>query len=295
MSYNRKNNDNLNIKEHLDASLDIKGITVSDELISKTLAAIKSNAEKVNSDKDSKEKKAVSWNRYVRGFASAAAVVLIVAAGYAMLHNLHTGKNKTGNIEEKSNMLSDSSNQKETVQDYTPYDDTEETEDEAAKKSADVNGAAYFDSSASGADNSDVTDTEMNKLQSFVFTTEASPEAAYSIGDIFIPEPELVVSLTINDADANSVNLTDKEEILDFYNLMDKYQYLDSTVSAQKESRSFIIEAYQQNDEKYTMTIGSNIIVEYGLDGSSDRKVYEASDMILLLDDLRELFDKYRQ
>jgi hypothetical protein len=94
MSYNDKKNngmemDDLNIKSHLNTSLDLSGISVSEDLINRTLAAIKeqsvsSKEEETKDGTDKQEKRVLPWNKYVRGIAgiAAAAIVAVIGINY---------------------------------------------------------------------------------------------------------------------------------------------------------------------------------------------------------------------
>ena len=84
MNYNGKDKndkielDELKIKSHLNTSLDLIGISVSEDLINRTLAAIKEQAlsgedEVTQTSIMKPTKKIIAWNRYIRGFAGVAA------------------------------------------------------------------------------------------------------------------------------------------------------------------------------------------------------------------------------
>jgi len=129
MTYNNKKDniemDDMNIKSRLNASLDLSGISVSEDLINRTLAAIskqtieqenevqdKNEQEKILQDRtesgkavisnagqdkpeqteadsktslDGQQKKIISWNRYIRTFAGVAAAAIVVVAGYGLI------------------------------------------------------------------------------------------------------------------------------------------------------------------------------------------------------------------
>ena len=98
---NKKDNiemDDMNIKSHLDTSLDLSGVIVSEDLINRTLEAIKKQSTGQTNLEESKEasttgtKKVIAWNRYVRSLAGVAAAVIIVAAGYSFLSGNYIGE-----------------------------------------------------------------------------------------------------------------------------------------------------------------------------------------------------------
>lgn len=99
MNYNNKKHelemDDLNIKAHLNTSLDLSGISVSEDLINRTLAAIKASEqekapEEVVSEKESTiGKRVIPFGRYIRGIAGVAAAVFIVIVGYGVLKTVN--------------------------------------------------------------------------------------------------------------------------------------------------------------------------------------------------------------
>lgn len=295
MNYSKNNNDDLNIKSHLDASLDLKGISVSEELINKTLAAIK-NAPSVEEEIDKDlgyNKKVILWNKYTRNIAKVAAVVLIVAAGYTMLRNV---PKKMADMTAKNDMdYSGSSDAgKDMAQKYSMSAEFDKAEIE---ESNEIAGIASIDDNA-GMENEDnmlMKGASESRMQEFTVSLETAPTASLNIREIFIPEPETIIDLTITDKNANSITLTDKDEILEFYNIMDKYQFTSSTQVDVDKDKNYTIAAKQEEKVQYTMSIGDeNIIVEYKIEDTSNQIPYEASDLALLIDDVQMLYDKYK-
>lgn len=98
MSYNDKKNDSmeiddLNIKSHLNTSLDLSGISVSEDLINRTLAAIKeqsvsSQEEGQEDGADKRERKVLPWNKYVRGVAGIAAAAIVAVIGINYINHM---------------------------------------------------------------------------------------------------------------------------------------------------------------------------------------------------------------
>lgn len=82
--------DDMNIKSNLNDSLDFNGINVSEDLVRRTLEAVKQeeatrlNPNQQADDPDKKEynKAAIPWSRYIRRMAGAAAVIVVTAGIY---------------------------------------------------------------------------------------------------------------------------------------------------------------------------------------------------------------------
>ncbi len=92
--------DDRNIRSHLNTSLDLSGIRVSEDLINRTLAAIKEQPVTTDGNASATpaavtHKKVISWSRYIRGFATVAAALVIVVAGYAAIKQLPIGMKST--------------------------------------------------------------------------------------------------------------------------------------------------------------------------------------------------------
>ncbi len=124
MSYNNDKNTNKNIelddmkiKSHLNNSLDLEGISVSEELINRTLAAIKEQQaligeRGIQTGKEKPGTKIILWNRYVRSFAGVAAALLLVVVGYNVIKQMPIVKNETTSMDNaapEANLLMDQS------------------------------------------------------------------------------------------------------------------------------------------------------------------------------------------
>jgi len=165
MNLNNKNEmiekDDMNIKGRLNNSLDLSGIQVSEELINRTLTAIKEQSAKVEDNKEAvqkENKKVITWNRYARGFAGVAAAALIIAVGYGAVSQM-TFINK-----EKSN-----STQSEDQYSFTM---------EAADEVVDSNTTATDGAKAYEDNGSDTTASVSAKTSA---TNEASQETEVPI------------------------------------------------------------------------------------------------------------------
>jgi len=284
MNYNKRENDDLKIKAHLDASLNEQGISVSEELINRTLAAIKENAARMDDkDKSSVKSTRVSWskyNRYIRGFAKVAAVVLIIAAGYAFIRNW-SGSGKKADMG-KMEMNTASSEGRAELYDYT-----DSTNDAAGQSSE----SFALDEEAKSSEVSISMENE-NMLKSPI-TLQSRLEYELSINDKVLAEPEKIQSIAITEADADPVTLTDRNEISDFCAVMAKYQFTGSSLYDDAENR-YIISVSKEDEGVYTISVGSRVTVELGTDENLKQEVYDVEDINLLLDDIGEFYNRYK-
>lgn len=134
--------DDMNIKSHLNTSLDLSGITVSEDLINRTLAAIKEQPAKDQEYKEDTEKstkKVIIWSRYARGFAGVAAAALIIAIGYGAMTQMSSfGKKESANSTESPVQYSLSMDTAEqTAEDADTTERTQANEESTAAAVAD--------------------------------------------------------------------------------------------------------------------------------------------------------------
>lgn len=293
MNYSKVNNDDLNIKAHLDASLD--RISMSEDLIKRTLKAIHlqtpESAENTGVAEDigdrskrNREKKTVLPNKYIYGFARVAAVVLIVAAGYAMLRNFGGMKKDSVNMDTSMEMTANSA----APEHPAAFDDGAGVkEDEMFKAATDD-----FDlASAERAEKSgSISEDEDANMISLALPNNIALTAALSVRDIFVSEPEQIQSLTITDENADYIILTSREAIKGLYTVLDKYRFETAAAGNEAEVRSFKITAIQEDESTYTMSVGSNIVIDYITEETAGQGQYEVTNIELLLDDLQSFY-----
>lgn len=144
-------NDDMNLKLHLNESLDIKGISVSEDLINRTLKAIKVSEEglqetTLQGDKqqeretnhETSSKKIIAWSRPVRKIAGTAAAILVVAVGFRLM----TGDNAKFMMMDKADTT--------TSQDENMYG-TVDSSNGTAEKSTDSSTSSVEDSTGTSA------------------------------------------------------------------------------------------------------------------------------------------------
>ncbi|MDD3172256.1 MAG: hypothetical protein PHF63_01080 [Herbinix sp.] len=112
--------DGRSIKSHLDTSFDLNGIHVSEDLINRTLNAIKQQEveQQETAQQDSKEGnekeivKIIPWSRYIRRIVGVAAAVLVVTAGVNFISGMNSKKDSSENT---ALSLSEDISQKDVV------------------------------------------------------------------------------------------------------------------------------------------------------------------------------------
>ena len=337
MKYSNKNKDKqndiemdeLNIKSHLNTSLDLSGINVSEDLINRTLAAIKEHSAENNelqTGVEENSKKVIPWNRYVRGFAGVAAAVLIVAVGYNVIKQVPLGSQKgsTGNTQydEKaaydsaSEDLADENNIYGAAEESATSSDSTDTNstDIDALESPEADTSIQYTITAADAtlakeDGAGVTGTEGETgiADTQVMDAEqddASPKISASLRnseeiillsfrEIFLPDPVNAEYITIKDEVNNtSISLTDQASILDFYSVMDNHQFAYANVDTSNQSYTVEVKS-PEPQALYTLIVGQTIIVRYTEGELVSENIFKAVDENLFKQNLDEFYKKY--
>lgn len=295
MKYSKNENDDLIIKAHLDASLDKKGISVSEELISRTLAAVKANSAEAESKGNAKKARSLpSWSRYIYGFAKAAAVVLIIAAGYIIFKNYPAKKDSSDLHME---MRSTESSTPEEKMEYDYAAGTAESTGSSAAESPDEEMNETFGLTPFAGGEGITEDEDAGLKGKLGLTMERNPKKVLSIHDVIYTDPEQIQSLTVMEGEPEGIVLTDKDAIKEFCDILAGYSYNfagnDETDATDADGNEYVITVRKQDGTEYTISVGSMVIMEYMEDESPQRQVYEPEDISSLLADLQELYSKY--
>lgn len=328
MKYNNKNEnievDDMKIKSHLNASLDLSGISVSEDLINRTLEAIKKQTaqqqitEVSQTSMEEEHKKVIPWNRYIRTFAGVAAAAIVIVAGYGIINSGMMGSKKSASTNDTASMdmayETTAADSTMSTADATATQDITATTDTATEEAAVTNEqenalSAQDDNSEEALQFTITADTGMAAADAEEGATGsvgdttvgatapmlkgAVSESPLAFRDIFPAEPTQVNSITVTDlVNVSSFTLTLQEDILDFYTVMDQQQFTYSTETAAE--AAYTIEITTAPEEAlYSMTIGDHITVNYSGGGVSSQSLYDAVDMEALKQSLIDLLTKY--
>ncbi len=335
MNYNHDNKkdknelDELNIKSHLNTSLDLSGINVSEDLINRTLAAIKEQSvsgkeEEKETSPITPERKIIAWNRYIRGFAGVAAAVVIVVLGYNLVQQIPIGMKSakdsampelTASQDSSTEVpASDAASAEESQtfdanlameqSDDIQYTITAEAGALAEESKAEASGGGSSDSAlADEAEMTAANEASGDTTRSMVPTQEFAAKSSnsddlitYAFRDIFVPSPEQAEYITISDNRNNtSITLTNADDIEAFYIIMDSHQFTgtgdDSLINP-----NYTVEMNSPElGTLYTMLVGSNLTIRYTQGGNTTEMVYYAVDDAVFKQELEEFFYEYSE
>lgn len=334
MNSNDKKNteyDDMNIKTHLNTSLELDGISVSEDLINRTLQAIKLQQapQEMEEKPISSDKKVIAWNRYVRGLAGIAAAIIVVVVGYSIIDNMGMKFNKSSDKASDSQEF-DRSEAKMDIASTDSADGSFKREEEVAAEDGYMAGnstEATVESSESDAKQTQL-DTEADEestLQFKITADTASPAENSGAGtdteiakgedqsqlasiagnkeetviltfrDIFLSDPKSAEYITITEEVNNtSITLTEQEDIQDFYTVMDQHQFTPDGNSSPMQDYTVEVKTPQPENSIYTMVIGDFISVSYTSGDVVSNGIFHAVDNALLKQSLDEFFQKYK-
>lgn len=333
MNFNNKksddiNFDDLNIKSHLNNSLDLSGIRVSEELIQKTLRAInEQSAVNYEPDEDQKKRKgkSIPWNRYTRSLTGVAAAALLLFVGYqianATLFNLKTTKgdmeNRTPDMAQEESIQQDIFIAQENAADdavgsikgidslygTTEYKTTVEgtKADKGAPADSDTNmenSIAPIEKEANqGSMLAEVpVKSNLNGTagdEKYSITSGLGLEDYRSFQEILPHTAEQMTKITITDEiNQKSLTLTEQADISEFYSLLNRYQY-SSPESVQDNQLYYTMEIDTTEDIHYIIRMGAAFTIEtIGVEVSSMSN-YSVVNQEELLRELNVFISKY--
>ena len=292
------NLDKLNIKSHLNASLDFSKVSVSEELIQKTLRAIKEEQSTlVEEEKNIMNTRKTPWNSYVRRLTGVAAALIVLIGGYSIIKNSvgmkSSKKDSNGSMENSISM--------DMVQ-------------PEAKSQISEDNQVLFSATDRGLDNVDLGTTENTTLtkeeelkmdvaaveddsnengysitSSPALNSETSDERLESVRftQIFQGTVDQIESIIITDeAASKSVIITEELEISKVYSLLDSYLYSAAESGLSSDIYYAIEIKEKQSDDIDTITIGDTVTISSEAVKQDSTQAYE---MINLEEFNREL------
>ena len=290
--------DDMKIKSHLNDSLEMSGISVSEDLINRTLEAIKKQPVEIVNHIDSDSKvKIIPWTRYIRTVAGVAAAVIVVVVGYQLAGQglLSKSSKDSANVE----LAADQTNmavKEMPVEEGTVYSTTMDSSDIAVGNADSTEGVTSTPESEAAPRFSIAADNALQAQQPLLKAGGTGDEVTLTFRDIFLSDPTQAVSILITDeTNGNSITLSTQEQISDFYTVMDNHQFTYNSDSHTVTGYTVVVNNGDSSKAIYDMMVGENVIVNYNDGESSSQSVYLAMDQTLLLQNLQELYQKYSE
>ncbi len=301
----------LNIKSHLNTSMELKGISVSEDLINRTLKAInnqtvvKQDQPPLNSQQ-AELRKSFSINKFVRGFAGVAAAAIIIVAGTQLLDGNIGGSKKDLAIDMNSTAMEQEISGENGYGTYFTTDEAKsgaaETATEEPEVVADVEakldenmltsdvGEQLDDANMAAVAPEKTSDTTDLTTGTSLTETEKSK---LSFSQLIAPELTGTSAVELTKAEDNiTVTLTDQKDIEEFYLAMEKHQFTASTVAPVNIVFQMELTNTEQN-QTYLISVGDHLQIEYSDAQTTSMSTYDVVDIDGFQQDLKNLIDKY--
>lgn len=286
--------DDLNIKDHLNASFDMEKITVSEDLIARTLKKIQDSEAEEITNTEVQKKKVIPMRRYV---SAAAAVLLVVVVGTALVKvgTLNIGNGYKSMNESSSN--NEASMPEEGVSIYSAADSSgadlsvkQSESDTAAGSSVSEEEKVTLDSISAP----EKTDKGYTKSKSLMFS-QLFPIENY--GDI------KKFTLTKDSQEDKALTLTG-DALEAFYTLLDQYELTESIQNENSQYGDIQNEKSQEkdasiwykaeivtaDDQKITITFKEGLSVSHEADSLKADYFYNLKDWDGFIKKVDELY-----
>ena len=313
MSFDQKKNgyreiDELNIKSHLNASLEEDGIRVSEDLINRTLEAIRMKSQDpvapIASEQERQaDSKVIPWFRYARYFAAVAAAGLILVLGVNSLGQVGRKDGKSETAKDIANSVAyDTSTKGSAPQEAGSLEDGKLTMEYAAKHQESApemedNGA----DADYAADAAESPNSSMMKEDSVGITSTFEPSSEeyvegdrglLSFRDIcpILSENTETISL-IGKSDQGEKTISSREDIDNFYLLMETYAFAEGDST---EGEVLFTVNIHTSDGMLTLWLKEgNLVTSYTGGDALIENIYQTADYQQLLLNLEEWYNKY--
>lgn len=299
------NIDDFNIKYHLNASFDVSGIKVSEELIQKTLGAINDQpSTEVEKEKGILRTIRFPRNSYVRNLTSVVAALIILIGGYSLIKN-NIGMKSTKN-DSNISMNNDRSTEMAMPEAKGEFSDkdqglfsVEENEvDDVAMESA-TEDTTLIDEDDNTIGTASLDDSVKTNEQEQLYNAAASE--LYSSGSegveftrIYGGAVDVIESMVITDDAANkSVIIAEESEISKVYSILDSYLYTAAESGLSSESYFSIEIKEYQSDAINTITIGDTITISSDTGVTDSTQAYKMINLEEFNHELKVLIESY--
>jgi len=292
MSFDKKSNkfdlDKLNLKDRLNASLENEGISVSDDLINRTLDAIKN--QKVDDldylkDNDKNFKPAFIL-RKTRILVSAAAAVIILLVGMSAINLLSSDKKQSDEYAKYN--YSGSSEKADLAPQITMESDVSESilADDEMKIASDE-----YDLKGNNAENGEDLSKQKGVGEDNINLTSALTVNEIGFAEIASIEAGDAKSVSITSViSGKTVMFSDKDRINQFYAKMASHSFIRETDG--KAEGQYIVEITGQ-DKVSKIVIGKDIIEADLTDNEiASHSIYSAVDYNRLAEELDYLLQQ---
>lgn len=294
--------DNYNIKSHLNTSLEAEGISVSEDLVLRTLKAIRQNEAKTTDvDKiNMQTRKPIVRFRYARTLVTVAAAALILLVGLSAIREISP-------LGMKNNMSKPENTAK--------HDDAGTTEIYSVKEDAAKNDLADYEMKSSKGTIDDINEaralvegestyTQADDISEEMFITSLDADLVDNTGvqdKMLAPEEEtlsfnLIASVEtshvseiriINESTGDITIISNQDQVENFYSIMNKYLFRPGGES--DTDIQYKITIYSEDRDSQIIIGKTSVTVELIHNENRSASIYIADNHDKLLEELMDL------
>jgi len=292
--------DKVCLKDHLNASFDNDSIKVSEELIARTLLAIKK-------DELSTENQQHNTNKFpIRRFVSAAAVILVLFVGIKVIQNnaqldgfsLGSSKSSDSDTNTESSVVNDTATLSKSIQTDTAAgseSESNQTDVAADSESESIQtDVAVAETPMQETDKTLAVDQyDMTIAEGSTDGTKASVAITAStnlFSELYPFSADPIVSFSVTKRNQTMISTGNTEDLREFYSLLDEY-ILTFSEKDINETWSYKVEIETEKDETYTIMVGDGIQLRNEADPSGTYTYYAIKNVDTLIKSMDEFYN----
>lgn len=310
MSFDSKNvneieNDKLNIKSHLNNSLEAEGISVSEELVLRTLDALRLNEAKglEMSKDDMVARKPIIKIRHAPTLITVAAAALILVVGLSAFRLISPLGMKSDEMQYSGNSVSNDEDRTTEMYSIKESASKSDMQDYDMKATGDTEEASDLGVIADGKSTN--AQEEVKSEDMLIWGLDKEIEGDNGVDDRLIVSEEDTLSFSfissVEPADVSGIvlvaettgdmsTISDKDQIQDFYTIMEKYLFMPGREGDTDIQYKLIITSEDRDSQ---INIGMNsLTVELTHNGATSNSIYIADNYDILLMELKDLITK---
>lgn len=288
--------DKLNIKSHLNTSLEADGITISEDLIRRTMDAIELHeADNTDTSKDNMDIKRSVFFRHTRTLVTVAAAALILVVGLNALRMRSSNEMKSDmDMGETLDYIGDgtseiySTTKGEDSVSYNMVDDSKRLESATQDTGAiaeDIEESKKYNEDADRAFEVKADVAEKDTAASLKEGITHKDGYMLAFADITMIGPGEVSSVTISSrTTGDMITISDQLQIDSFYSLMEKHSF---TQASEDDMDPLYVVSLVTEDRDSQLLIGeATITVDNTHNDISSQSIYNTADHSMLIMDI---------
>ena len=283
--------DDLHVKDHLNTSFDMDNITVSEDLIARTLKAIEESETQEEQLKESNKIKHFP----VRRLVSAAAAVVVLIVGFNILQSGFTGNKKDIQLDIYSGTAGETLEDTEVPETYGVTAADEGASLSNGTKSSEVTDSSAAENKVAADEDAALYSAELKEDTNKAGGGTGSVLGGELFSGLFPINYDTVQTFTLSKNDGTNKTSADISiKTNEFYNILDGYPLTvkDARKNGNADDWTYKAEIILPNEQTYTIMIGDTIQVEQkSKTNKTQVLVYSTENMENLIKQIQDFYN----